>query len=315
MKTIAKLTIFILILLGNYSCNGDVFIDDFAPSVSELKLDGNGDSSIIHFASSNWEVLSVYCYDNNFSGHFQTYDADGNLVGQQPYFEGLGKIVCEEVLTGFTIERNHSDELKITANENLRSSFFQFNLLVGNEYESREINVTISPSEGYVIDHITYSLDAFFHQQQGEDKETFTINNPSETPFTFYEYPFKDECHEVIFVSDLPEAFRLLAKNNLPVEIPSLTDDGNLVMDGKKANFTSERQALPLPFPNTVQQKVVIPAYARQRITLLMMYEWFETEFTLYAIHTKTKKQRIITGTLQSKMPKRSFIKRETINN
>ena len=41
MKTIVNLTAYILILLGLYSCNDDVFVDDFRTSDSEFTLDGN----------------------------------------------------------------------------------------------------------------------------------------------------------------------------------------------------------------------------------------------------------------------------------
>ena len=56
MKIFINLTEYILILLVFYGCNGDVFVDDFRSADSELTLDGNGDTKIIRFASSNWDV-------------------------------------------------------------------------------------------------------------------------------------------------------------------------------------------------------------------------------------------------------------------
>lgn len=53
MKIFINLTEYILILLVFYGCNGDVFVDDFRSADSELTLDGNGDTKIIRFASSN----------------------------------------------------------------------------------------------------------------------------------------------------------------------------------------------------------------------------------------------------------------------
>ena len=49
MKTIVNLTAYILILLGLYSCNDDVFVDDFRTSDTEFTLDGNGDEVTIRF--------------------------------------------------------------------------------------------------------------------------------------------------------------------------------------------------------------------------------------------------------------------------
>lgn len=57
MKTYLNFATYILILLELYSCNGDVFVDDFRSSDSELALDGNGDAAIIQFASSIWDLL------------------------------------------------------------------------------------------------------------------------------------------------------------------------------------------------------------------------------------------------------------------
>ena len=47
MKKCIDLTAYLLILLVFYSCNGDVFVDDFRSSDSELALDGNGDVAVI----------------------------------------------------------------------------------------------------------------------------------------------------------------------------------------------------------------------------------------------------------------------------
>lgn len=40
MKTFVHIVVYTLLLSGFYSCNGDVFVDDIRPSVSELALDG-----------------------------------------------------------------------------------------------------------------------------------------------------------------------------------------------------------------------------------------------------------------------------------
>lgn len=157
MKTIIKFTAYILILLMASGCNGDVFIDDFRTSDTHLILSGNGDAKVIHFAASNWDLTGVYAYTDNFSYPYKIYDADGNLVSRGemvPYLEGFGKIESDDVKTAFNIERCHSKELKITVSENARSGYFRFILIVGNEYESQEIFVEITPSNSYVPDLI-----------------------------------------------------------------------------------------------------------------------------------------------------------------
>ena len=302
MKTIVNLTAYILILLGLYSCNDDVFVDDFRTSDTEFTLDGNGDEVTIRFASSNWDLVWMYTYDSDFTHQYEVYDADDNLImrNQDVYLKGLGKIVCNEKLTDFIIQRSNPKELKITVGENVRNDYFRFMLVVSNEYESQEIYVQITPSDRYVFDHITYSLNGYSHAQKIEMTKSFVQYNGWDIDYPYPLMPYENVDYKVVFKSYKPEAFQLLGEGNLTVDIPSIEND-KLAMYGKQAQYTSIQQMLP--FPNTEQIEVPIPPFTAQRISLLIVYEWFETEYTLYATHPKTGKQRIITGMLESKMP------------
>ena len=312
MKTIVNLTAYILILLGLYSCNDDVFVDDFRTSDSEFTLDGNGDEVTIRFASSNWDLVWMYTYDSDFTHQYEVYDADDNLImrNQDAYLKGLGKIVCNEKLTDFVIQRSNPKELKITVGENVRNDYFRFMLVVSNEYESQEIYVQITPSDKYVFDHISYSLNAYYSERKIEEEVNIVRSNFENTPSPLH-LIVQGIRHKVTFRSDTSEAFQLLGDGNLTVEIPSIKSR-YLEMNGKKAQYISTKQSFP--YHNTEQKEILIPPSTIQRITLMLEYERFETQYTLYAFHPKTKKQRIITGMLQSKMPVDYHIKRENIN-
>ena len=184
MKTIVNLTAYILILLGLYSCNDDVFVDDFRTSDTEFTLDGNGDEVTIRFASSNWDLVWMYTYDSDFTHQYEVYDADDNLImrNQDAYLKGLGKIVCNEKLTDFIIQRSNPKELKITVGENVRNDYFRFMLVVSNEYESQEIYVQITPSDKYVFDHISYSLNAYYSERKIEEEVNIVRSNFENTP-------------------------------------------------------------------------------------------------------------------------------------
>lgn len=311
MKTFVNLTIYIFILSGLYSCNGDIFVDDFRTSDSELTLDGNGDAAIIKFADSNWDYLGLYIYDDSFIGTFKVYDENDNLIteNQTPYLKGLGKIVCDEDRTDFIIERSNPKELKITVGENVRSNHFHLILIASNEYEMQEIYVDISPSDRYVLDRITYSLDMYSHTRRTE-KKTFVQYNGWDIDYPYPLKPYENVAYEVTFKSYMPEAFQLLGEDNLTVAIPSMENE-DLDMYGKQAQYTSIQQTLP--FPNTEQTEVPIPPFTTQRINLSIICEWFETDYTLYATHPKTGKQRVITGKLESKMPVSYQITQENI--
>lgn len=314
MKTFTNLAAYILIFLVLYGCNDDVFVDDFRSSDSEFTLDGNGDDVTIRFASSNWDLVWMYTYDSGFTYQYEVYDADDNLImkNQDVYLKGLGKIVCNEKLTDFIIQRSNPKELKIIVGENVRNDYFRFMLVVSNEYESQEIYVEITPSDRYVFDHITYSLNAYSHEWRMEETKSFIQSNYWDIPYPCTLYPYENVYHEVTFKSDDPEAFRLLGGDNPTVEIPSMENEW-LGMNGVQAQYTSEQQALPLPFPNTEKKEISIPPNTTQRIIVLLECEWFETEYTLYALHPKTGKQRTITGKLQSNMPGKCYIGRQNI--
>ena len=121
MKRFLYLTVCFFILGKFYGCNGDVFVDDFRSSDSELTLDGNGDVATIQFAAANWDWMYV-AFD--FPIQYNIYDADNRLIttDQGPSLNGLGKIVCTGEMIDFTIERVHPKEVKITVGENALSA-------------------------------------------------------------------------------------------------------------------------------------------------------------------------------------------------
>ncbi len=301
MKRFLYLTVCFLILGEFYGCNGDVFVDDFRSSDSELTLDGNGDVATIQFAAANWDWMYI-AFD--FPIQYKIYDADNRLIttDQGPSLNGFGKIVCTGEMIDFTIERVHPKEVKITVGENALSAPFQFQLTASNEYEWQEIHVEISPADRYVMDSIIYSLDAYSYDPENkiEKKEGVSFHNLTSVSSTYTFFPFESFYHFIKFKSDVPEAFQLLGEAGLTVEIPSMKD-GYLVMNGKRVPFISEQQMLPSS--NTEQKEDIIPPRTSRYYTLLMMYDWLETRYTLYVSHSKSKKQRIVTGTLQSRMP------------
>ena len=212
----------------------------------------------------------------------------------------------------FTIERVHPKEVKITVGENALSAPFQFQLRASNEYEWQEIRVEISPTDRYVMDSIIYSLDAYSYDPENkiEKKEGVSFHNLTDGSSTYTLFPFESFYHFMRFKSDVPEAFQLLGEAGLTVEIPSMKD-GYLGMNGKRAPFISAQQMLPCS--STEQEEDIIPPRTARIYTLWMVYDWLETRYTLYVSHPKTKKQRIVSGTLHSEMPVKYYITHKDI--
>ena len=82
----------------------------------------------------------------------------------------------------------------------------------------------------------------------------------------------------------------MLADSKPEVEIPGIVD-GHLVMNGELARYASDMQQLPLPFPDTEKEAVTTPPKTSQRITLLLEYEWFETNFYSLCRSSQNKKR------------------------
>lgn len=312
MKTITRITWGVLLILALVGCNGEVFVEDFRPSVTELTLDGNGDSATIHFDASNWEELGLSNYYGE-SVRFDIYDEHGTLLERQtnfPYIKGLGKIVCDDGKLIFTVARTAPDAVEVIVDENVHSFPFSFILYANNEYESKKISVTIPPSDRYRFQRIDYSLNGYAYDgNQSGVKERMIINTAG-APRVFTWYPYRDEYRVVKFESDDLDAFDLLEEKDLVIEIPSMVD-GFLEMKGERMVYNREYQKLPLPFSDEEEKRVEIPSYSSLLVSLWLQYEWFETRYTLYAVHPKTGRQRTIEGVLQSKMPVDYFITRE----
>lgn len=207
MKLFIDLAITILMLSVLYSCNADVFVDDFRTVDSAVSLDGSGDSAIIKFASPNWDYLELYIYDNILMDAFKVYDENNNLVteNQNPYLKGLGKIVCDENRINFMIERSNPKELKITVKKNVRPTHLYLILLASNEYERQEIHVDISPSHRHVIDRSAYSLDSHSPIRKTEKKKSLVLHNEWGIDYSFPLNPLEHANDEVTFKNYNPQ--------------------------------------------------------------------------------------------------------------
>lgn len=312
MKILTKLSMYLIVLVGLYSCNSDIFIDDFRSPVSTISLDGNGDASTIHFASSNWDLLEIVPYGSNSSAcQFKVYDADNNRVpgSNVQMLTGLGRVEAKSRLTDFVIERVSGKEVQIKVGENATLSTYSFVLRASNIYEYQEILVNISPSDRYVFDHITYSLNASI---ENPFEPSFSINlaNHGDVSVSFPLDLYQRASHIVTFDSDDSLAFQLLQPENLFVDIPSL-DGGHIEMRGLKALYKKGEQRLSLPDSPTDVRMIPMPPQTTNLISVFLEYNSFKVNYTLFAINPKSKKQRTVTGTIESLMPIKAYWIRE----
>lgn len=301
-----------LILTG---CNGDVFIEDFTPSVGELSLDGNGDTATVRFSGAGWTYLSVsYSIYGDDQYRVRVYDAEGTLVGNEPYsYEGLGKIVfSKDDLWTFTVERTAGDEIKVYTDENASGHELEFIITASNDYEWKYINVRVSPCDAYELRDITYSLDAYYYEEPMEEKWSTTFRNHGDSETGYAVRPFEDEWRNVEFTCDSRGLYQLLEKKPV-VEVPTRVD-GRLQMTGEQVQYglasdsSVQPGKLPLSVDRNTERWVDLPPHTATTVTLFVEYERFETTYTIDAVQPKSGKHRTITGTLRSWEAKDYFV-------
>lgn len=299
---------YILLLVG---CNSSVFIDDIRPSTNEITLNGDGDSLLISFPSSDWNIEYLPTIERK---QWEIYDMEGEYLESADYMKGLGKALLKDGRIEMCFERKHGNELFVRISESIKE--YSLDLPIRNDYEEHTIKIHILPCSPYTLDTISYTLDNYqYNGNEWIDKYGMVVNNAnSSSPFTFYLKPYQDESHKVQFISDQQEAFTVLGTTTPQVEIPSPKQGtGQLEMKGEIALFKELIQELPLPYPTNDSVKVVVEPGKHQHVYPIVDYDKYEIGYVMQAHNTKSMRKISFTGKLHSQSPSRYFIVRKNI--
>lgn len=207
LKTIHIVLIAVFILHG---CNSEVFINDFAPSISEVRLSEKNSVSEIGFESSNWDVKSVFFIDEEGVYHGingDIYGHDGNLVYKDSYLHTDGlelvKLEVSHPDIKLTIERKDVKHLVLSNSENMDNKTKRIYLNIGNKYNSKHISVDIEPSSRYNLDSIVYTVSSYIVMDSMiQKRDVYGCINPTEHVSTFDVYPYKNFKIEYSFVNE-----------------------------------------------------------------------------------------------------------------
>lgn len=281
------------------SCNSEVFIDDFSPSMTEFNLSGDGDSVVVSFAHSNWDILGVVSKNGNYPLAVDVIDSQGTLS----YNDGL---------TDFKIKRTSSNKLKIIIGENARKSAAPIDIFVGNQYEQKTISINISPSGQYALDKIVYSSEDLQQWTDIVKTDSITVHNQGKDTIVMQWKPYEGQYRTVSFTSENQTAFKLLGNEPIPIRLPYLVN-GKLVQDGNgDLGYYSGRGQIAQSFPD-VTKDIKIPPYSTKTIYHLIEYQVFRTYYTLHALNQNSGKERIVTGMFTSRLPVGYFAMVSTI--
>lgn len=177
------ITIFAALLLCG--CNNDIFVEDFAPDVRQLTLDGAGDTGSLTFKSGHWDILGI---GDNYGDHLQNVEVipDGGTAGNGKELEGDGRISVNNTMLGLTVERRGA-AVTVNVKYALGNEDFTLSLWARDSKNdiSQVIEITINPvSDGFELIDIVYDSNLDMWTQYGDPywRDILTVSNNGDTP-------------------------------------------------------------------------------------------------------------------------------------
>lgn len=320
MKPLLKIicvTIFAATLL--HSCNNDVFISNFAPSVNEVRLSENDSVSDISFEASNWDVMYVYFMDSNgFTSEIRgnIYDNNGNLIAEDSQLsfsdEKLVKMTISHPELKLNIERKDGNHLVLSGPENMDYETKRIYIDVGNMYYREQISVNIESSSRYNLDSIVYKLNPYsFKKEAYKEKKVLNFMNLTNNVSTFDIYPFKNFTIDYHFVNyheweDVltEDNLKIFGKNPPIVNVPVIGKYEVPIMSEVTFPLSASVNSLVLPDEMLEIKEIINVSPLKQNICAIeCVYDYYGINFRIYASHPVTGKKRILKGLLDIYIP------------
>lgn len=320
MKYLLKIIHIILIAAFIlHGCNSGAFINDYSPSVSEVRLSEKDSISEICFEASNWDVKSVFFIDEEGIYHSingDIYGHEGNLVYKDSYLytDGLElvKLEISHPDIKLTIERKDEKHLILSKSENMDYETKRIYLNIGNMYNSKQISVDIEPSSRYNLDSIVYTVSSYsVMDSMIQKQDVYGCINSTNHVFTFDVYPYKNFKIEYSFVNEhewktvlTEEQLKIFGKDALMVLVPVIDQYGSPVMSTVTLPLSAAVQNLPLPEEMLeIKETVSVSPNKQRACRIKCWYKYYGVWFNIYASHSVTGEKRILKGVLDIYYP------------
>lgn len=274
------------------------------PSVEELSLSGEGESALISFTNSNWQIAAISTLDKSFQIWGDIYDLNGKLIHSNTILtlDGLGKLESSWSDYGFVITRDNLQTLKVEVLENSSEKDFGFIITLKSEMEVKEITVGQNKSEGYVFERIEYTLISESHKMVWYENGHFTFSNQTGQESELVKYnPFQNQYENLTFDSVDPRAFSWVKGEAIQVEVPGGILHGNLFYNNETIPYRNSTTQLPLVF-SVGEVPIKVPA-GDSKCHFELEYEEFKAAYRIFVKNRKTEMERIFEGTLISSRP------------
>lgn len=306
--SLSALVAAVLILPGLLACNGDVFIDDFAPDKESVLLSSDGHARVIDFKADNWDVFDVYTLDGDVIKG-DVYDADGQRLGDDPMYvePGWTKFVLDHPTVTLTVERTKGDKLRVTSTENASGQPFECFVDVGNDYDRRSIRVEVEPSEAYRLDSIVYQMNSWMVQDSVPwgVKSELMIPYSYEEPQTKVITPYDRQAYQLQFTCYEEDAFAIFGGEEWQVPVPDADEiSWGLYMTDRKIPLDTDVHYLSVPDSLLdITEEVTVPANYPCVIYSRWWYKYYGVYYKAYASHPRTGRSRVIEGVLDLYRP------------
>lgn len=306
----SKITLIYILLVTIFTgCNSGIFIEDFITDIPDTCTVEKDKTYKLHFDSDNWDILNVY---GTKSMLLEIYELDGSTRKDYlPLENGENAIISyEDIYCRFRIEKKNSQEMEIICDKNLNNSPMLLSIEVGNKYVRKTINVSLKPTEKFVIDRVEYDFENDFYHNTDivEQVDSMTVNNSnSERPVTLNFYPYKNSKRRIKFYPDNYEKFnnldKILGENLAEIPIPDIVD-GKPVVQNTKVTFGLQEQSFWTGKldRNLVVQETVNPGETK-KIAIYNNIEEFHVNYKVHISNPSTGEKYIFTGRLNSMDP------------
>lgn len=315
LKTIHIVLIAVFILHG---CNSEVFINDFAPSINEVRLSEKDSVYEIGFESSNWDVKSVFFIDEEGIYHSingNIYGHDGNLAYKDSYLHTDGlelvKLEVSHQDIKLTIERKDIKHLVLSNSENMAYETKRIYLNIGNKYNSKHIPVDIKPSSRYNLDSIVYTESHLFKDSIIQKRYASHYINSLNKVTTHDIYPYSYFKADYSFVNEhkwetvlTEEQLKIFGKDIPIVPVPVISRSGWPVKSDITLPLTADIHNLSVSDEMLkIKEEVTVSPNKQRTCTTKCWYKYYGIWFKIYASHPITGEKRTLDGLLDIYYP------------
>lgn len=298
-------------------CNSDIFIEKIDSAVSDVELDGNGDECDIEFSVGNFKYLSVGGLEDYDDLKARFYDADGKELS------GFVSCNIEPGCKGkwfnnyldLEVSRTAPDRVKIIINENMYTSPVDFTLWASTEFSDASVRVSVTPSERYVVDRVSYPGTSYCVYNEGRHAIfRKRVVNDTDEPME-YALPLDELKYSGMyrFTSEYVDLFTLFSDGEVEVDVPSF-EEWVHGLYGVRVPFASKYIEVDLPGPPNLLANPVIPPHTTCEITIGADMDEIGIYAEIHGVNPVSGRERSCVGEVRAILPTMIFLKKDIIN-